>query len=166
MSLNQAYLFYIFLLTGILVGILFDIFRILRKSFKHSDFITLLQDIVFVIIMSVLIIYTVFKFNNGEIRSYVIIGLAAGIIIYFTIFSKIFIKVNVTIINFLKVALKFILNIFLFPFKLIFNLIKKIVFKPVAFIFINLRKTLENILKKMSKNKIKSVISYKKSKKN
>ena len=44
---NQAYAFLIFILNGLIVGILFDVFRILRKAFKTSDFITYIQDIIF-----------------------------------------------------------------------------------------------------------------------
>ena len=37
---NQAYLFLIFSLNGFIIGVLFDFFRILRKSFKTKDIIT------------------------------------------------------------------------------------------------------------------------------
>lgn len=47
MVYNQGILFIIFTLDGILIGILFDIFRILRKSFKTDDFITYIEDILF-----------------------------------------------------------------------------------------------------------------------
>ena len=36
---NQGYLFIIFTIDGVLIGILFDLFRILRKSFKTNDFV-------------------------------------------------------------------------------------------------------------------------------
>ena len=45
MASNQAYLFLIFTINGILIGFLFDIFRILRKSFKTNDLITYIEDI-------------------------------------------------------------------------------------------------------------------------
>ena len=35
---NQAYLFVVFTLTGIILGIIFDFFRVLRKTFKTVDF--------------------------------------------------------------------------------------------------------------------------------
>ena len=44
---NQGYLFLIFTLDGLIIGILFDIFRILRKSFKTKDIVTYVQDILF-----------------------------------------------------------------------------------------------------------------------
>ena len=47
---NQAYSFIIFILNGLIIGLIFDIFRIFRKSFKTPDFITYLQDFIFWII--------------------------------------------------------------------------------------------------------------------
>ncbi len=47
MITNQAYLFLVFVINGFIIGFIFDFFRILRKSFKTSDFITYLEDICF-----------------------------------------------------------------------------------------------------------------------
>ena len=154
MSINQAYLFYIFLLTGILIGLVFDIFRILRKSFKTSDFITILQDILFFLFSSFLITYSLYKFNNGEVRSFVIVGLLSGIIIYFLTFSKVFIKINIKIIEKIKKIVKLTINIILYPFRLIFIFFKKTFFKPVCFILINLHKKI-NFKTKFAQNKKK-----------
>lgn len=55
------------------------------------------------------------------------------------LFSKIFIKVNLYIINFVKVIISFA---FLNPFKFIIRLFKRIIFKPITFLFINIRKIL------------------------
>ncbi len=64
---NQAYAFIVFILNGFLIGLLFDIFRIFRKSFKTPDFITYLEDFIFWIITGLLLLYSIFKFNNGEL---------------------------------------------------------------------------------------------------
>ena len=40
MAQEQAYLFLVFSLTGVAIGILFDFFRVLRKTFKTADIIT------------------------------------------------------------------------------------------------------------------------------
>ena len=63
---NQAYTFIIFVLNGFIIGIFFDIFRILRKSFKTPDVITYMQDIAFWILSGLIILYSIFKFNSGE----------------------------------------------------------------------------------------------------
>ena len=57
---NQVYTFFIFILNGLLIGILFDTFRILRKSFKFSNIITNLQDIIFWILSGLILIYSIF----------------------------------------------------------------------------------------------------------
>lgn len=139
---NQAYIFFIFILNGFLIGLLFDIFRILRKSFKTSDFITILQDILFWILTGVIILYSIFKFNNGELRGYIFIGILIGAIIYLLLFSKLFISVNVFIINILK---KIVYYILILPIKTIFKFLRRIILRPISFIFINLQKTLSKI---------------------
>ena len=99
---NQLFCLLIFILTGLVIGILFDIFRILRKSFKTTDFITYLEDIIFWILTGCIMLFSIFIFNNGEIRSYVFIGIAIGIISYMLIISRFFVKISVSIIKFIK----------------------------------------------------------------
>ena len=79
---NQAYTFIIFVLNGFIIGILFDIFRILRKSFKTPDVITYMQDIAFWILSGLIILYSIFKFNSGELRLFIFIGVLLGIWAY------------------------------------------------------------------------------------
>lgn len=157
-SLNQLYVFAMFLLTGGIIGILFDIFRILRKSFKTSDFITYIEDIIFWILSGIILIYSIFVFNNGELRIYIFIGLLLGLSIYLLLLSKYFIKINVAIVLAIKSFITSILHIFIFPFRLL----RKMLFKPISFIFINLRKKTKSIIINVSK-KIKNV--FKQSKK-
>ena len=82
---TQAYAFLIFVLNGILIGILFDIFRIFRKSFKTLDIVTYIEDCMFWIISGLLLLYSIFKFNNGEIRLYILIGVILGVSLYMLI---------------------------------------------------------------------------------
>ena len=71
MVTNQAYLFCIFIINGIIIGILFDFFRILRKTFKTSDLITYIEDSLFWILTGIIILYSIFVFNSGEIRFFI-----------------------------------------------------------------------------------------------
>lgn len=74
-TINQAYLFLIFIANGFLIGIVFDIFRILRKSFETSNFVTYIEDILFWIISALIVMYSLFVFNNGQFRAYIFIGI-------------------------------------------------------------------------------------------
>ena len=155
MSQNQAYLFYVFLLTGILIGLLFDIFRILRKSFKFSDLSTIFQDFIFCLITCIIVLYTVFKFNNGIVRSYVLFGICTGLILYLLLFSKIFVTANVKILIFIKRICNVFFKIIISPIKFVIKFIKRLTFKPISFIIINVKKMTKNTIKKRKKDRIK-----------
>lgn len=129
--LNQLYIFLIYCLSGVIIGIIFDVFRILRKTFKTPDFVTYLQDIAFWILTGLFLIFIIFKFNNGEMRSYIFIGLGFGIVIYMLLFSKFFIKVNVLILKYVKLIIAKILIIITYPFKILMKIFDFIILKPI-----------------------------------
>ena len=89
MAQNQAYLFIVFSLTGVIIGLLFDFFIILRRSFKTSNIITYFEDVLFWILTGVLILYNIWYFNNGEIRIYMFLGIIMGGLIYMLTLSNI-----------------------------------------------------------------------------
>ena len=124
MYLGQLYTFLIFILTGFIIGILFDVFRILRRSFKTLDFITYIQDIAFWILAGAILLYSIFKFNNGELRGYIFVGIILGVILYLLILSKYFLKVSVKIIEYIK-------NIIGYPIKKVANFINKCLITPL-----------------------------------
>ena len=111
MVTNQSYLFLIFTLNGIIIGLLFDFFRILRISFKTPNFITYIEDILFWILTGILILYSIFTFNNGEIRLYIFLGIIIGIVLYILLISSFIIKSNVFVIKALKNITRNIINI-------------------------------------------------------
>ena len=149
MVTNQAYLFLIFIINGIIIGILFDFFRILRKSFKTSDIITYFEDLLFWILTGIIILYSIFTFNNGEIRLFIFLAITIGVIAYMLLFSFYVIKVNVLIIKFFKKMIIKIFNFLSTPCKFIYKFTKKIFFTPVYFIIINIRKNSTNLFKKV-----------------
>ena len=139
--ISQIYLFIMFILNGGIIGILFDIFRILRKSFKTSDFITSIQDILFCVATGIFLIYSIFIFNNGEIRLYVITGLLIGLLLYMLLLSKHIIKISINIIILLKRIFPFIIHIISVPIKIIISILKK----PCTILFVIIKQTLIKI---------------------
>lgn len=148
MVTNQAYLFLIFAINGIIIGLLFDFFRISRKVFNTNDVTTYIEDILFWILAGAIILYSIFVFNNGELRLYMFLGIILGAFIYLLFISSYIIKINIKIIN----VLKKVFGIVIIPFKYIYKLLHKIFFKPVTFLFINIRKSSTNFATKMYKN--------------
>ena len=141
MVLTQIKTLIYFILTGISIGILFDIFRIMRKSFKTLDFITYIQDFLFWILTGLILIVSIFIFNNGDLRGYIFIGILFGIFIYMLLLSNIFIKFFITIIECMK-------KIVGFPIKIMMKFLKKCIINPM-------NKFLCKIYAKISKIKIK-----------
>lgn len=163
---NQANLFLIFTIEGVIIGLIFDIFRILRKSFKTGDVITYIQDILFWIITGVLILYSIFIFNYGEIRLFMFVGILLGTMIYMLSISRYVIKISVTVIEFLKKIILFIFKIVNFPFKFIYKTFKKIFTKPILFCIINTKNIIRQIkIKILKKNTINFKIFAKNAKK-
>lgn len=148
MVINQLYLFLIFITNGIVVGLLFDIFRILRKSFKTPNLITYIEDILFWILTGISIVFCMYKFSYGSLRLFMFLGLGFGIIIYMLTFSKIIIKILVFIITFLKNIIIKIIHIFLKPFEFIYKIFYKLLSKPIS-------KISRKVTVKIEKEKIK-----------
>lgn len=165
MVINQTSLFLIFIVNGILIGLLFDFFRVLRKSFRTSDIVTYIEDILFWILTGFIILYSIFIFNNGEIRLFLFLGIILGIILYLLFVSSYIIKISVFIINFLKKILSSTSRILLKPINLLLKLFKRIFFKPVSFLIINCRKFSTNSIKKIYNN-FKNINKVKKVAKN
>ena len=110
----QLYNFFIFIILGIIISFIFDIFRILRKKFKTSNFITYIEDILFWVISGFLIILAIFKFNDGELRAYLFIG------IFLKLVNNIFLKILTPV----KLLLDFILSLSKKIFVFITNCLK------------------------------------------
>ena len=161
MITNQAFLFLVFVVIGLIIGLLFDVFRILRISFKTKDFVTYIEDILFWIITGILVLYSIFIFNNGEIRLFIFIGIAIGVILYIMLFSSLIIKYSVYIINFIKKVVRVVLKIIVIPIKCLIKVFKKVFFKPISFVTINIRKIIDKLINKM---KIPNLIRQKNAK--
>lgn len=129
MATNQLGLFIIYFFSGIMICIVFDFFRSLRKSIKTSNIVTYIEDVLFWIITGIFIIFLISKYSYGELRLYIPIGMIVGGTLYYLTISRYLVKSIVSIITFNK---KIIL--FLIAFTL------KFLGKPINFFIINLKK--------------------------
>ncbi len=117
---NQAYLFLVFSLTGVAIGVLFDFFRILRRTIKTANIITYIEDILFWVLTGILILYNIWYFNNGEIRIYMFLGIILGVLIYMSTLSNIVVKLFTRILG-------IIIKVLELPFKTIIAVFRKII---------------------------------------
>lgn len=147
MTLSQLQLFIIFSINGIIIGIIFDTFRIIRKSFKHKYIVICIQDALFWILSGFLLIYSTFVFNDGEFRAFMIFATIIGYILYLFTLSKLFIRIGVKIIKLLK-------KLIIITFKMALTPIKKLLLKPCTFLVINVKKSFKSLKRKCQKSKI------------
>ncbi len=87
-NFSQEQIFIFFFIIGIIIGLIFDIFKVLRKSFKTPDIITFIEDLIFIIVSGILTICGIIKLNRGEVRFFLFLGIFFGIIIYILTISN------------------------------------------------------------------------------
>ena len=83
LSYTQGQLFIFFFIIGMCIGIIYDIFRVIRKNFKTKDFVTQIEDVIFLIFCGALTLISIIELNNGEVRFYLFIAIFLGILLYF-----------------------------------------------------------------------------------
>ena len=149
MVFEQAGVFAIFTLNGIIIGLLFDFFRIIRKSFKITDVGTYMQDISFWILAGIIFLYSMCRFCNEELRWYMIFGVLIGGGIYIITISRYIVSFSVKFVNISK---KIFIIIF-YPFNLLFKLTKKIIIRPFKKIFNKLLEKTKKFVKKMKQKR-------------
>ena len=165
MAINQAYLFLIFTSNGVFIGLLFDFFRILRKSFKTINIITYIEDILFWILTGISIIFCMYKFSGGSLRLFMFLGLCFGIILYMLTLSKIIIKTFVFIITSVRKITGKIIKIIIAPLKFIYNIIDKIIVRPIYLFYIKTKTFSTKKLQKINYN-LKNIKKFEKNVKN
>lgn len=145
----QIRIFLIFISIGGIIGLLFDFFKSIRKSFKTPDIITYVEDFFFWILAGVILIYSIIIFNEGQIRGYVFFGIFIGSLLYSLTISKLSVIIFTSVIKILKIIFNTSIKILVFP----------IIFfkKPIIVISLNLKKILTNFkernIKKLNKSK-------------
>ena len=113
---NQAYVFLISILVGGVLAIIFDFFRLLRRKGNTKNYIVYIQDILYWLIVTFIIIMSAFLTNDGELRGYMFIGYILGAIIYVVTLSPYIMKITNRILDFIESIFKnfynFLIKIF------------------------------------------------------
>ena len=117
---SQEEIFLLFFIIGIIIGLIFDFFKVLRKSFKTTDIITFVEDLLFLCISGGLVVFSIIKLNGGEVRFYLFLGIFFGVLIYSLTISNLYViilckkvfiffnKILFTILKTCKNVLKYI----------------------------------------------------------
>ena len=104
-NFSQEQIFIFFFIIGIIIGILFDIFKVLRKTFKTSDFVTFIEDLIFLFLSGNLIISGILKLNSGEVRFFLFLGIFFGILSYILTISNLCVIILYTFVLTIRLLL-------------------------------------------------------------
>jgi len=78
----QSYVFLYSVYGGILIGILYDIYRVIKGGKKSEKLIISLWDALFLLSVFSVMIWAIFSSSYGGIRVYVLIGFVVGFYLY------------------------------------------------------------------------------------
>ncbi|WP_455539788.1 spore cortex biosynthesis protein YabQ [Terrisporobacter sp.] len=99
-------IFYLTLYGGIAIGLLFDFYRVLRLNFKIVRKISLVFDIIFWFLITIIVFTTVNLLERFNLRYYHFVALFLGFILYYNTISKYILIVLNKIISFITSLFK------------------------------------------------------------
>jgi spore cortex biosynthesis protein YabQ len=112
---TQTLLFLKAVEIGVLMGMLYDLLRILRKIIWHPNTLVQLEDFLYWISCACFSFLLLYKYNYSEIRPYVFLGMLSGAVFYFATFSVVFMKVATWAIDCVKRFLRYVIHILSIP---------------------------------------------------
>lgn len=124
-SINQQFGLIIFsLVSGIITGVLFDLYRLIRGFNNSNKIITFIEDTLFWIFTSVVVFAFLLYTNYAYIGMYVYLWIGIGIYLYMKLISRFFISSQYKLFKFLGRVFRVTRNSILYPFEAIIYLIK------------------------------------------
>lgn len=99
-------IFYLTLYGGIVIGLLFDLYRALRLNFKIVKKISFLFDAIFWLLITIVIFTTINLLERFDLRYYHFVALFLGFILYYNTISKYILTVFNKLISFITCLFK------------------------------------------------------------
>lgn len=97
---------------GSLFGIMFDTYQRFLNRPKRKQWIVFFNDLLFWMIQALLIFYTLFLVNNGELRFYIFIALLCGFAAYQSMLKGIYLRLLELLIDMVIIVYRFMRKTF------------------------------------------------------
>lgn len=107
------------ILSGFLVGIMYDTYRIIKGTGRSKKVLIAISDILFWILQALVVFLFLMLTNNGDLRYYTFIGILLGLFTYFKLLTRIIQTILIRILLLISKLFSIIKNIVLLPIKLI-----------------------------------------------
>lgn len=112
----EVFIFFQACLLGVLLGALYDGFRILRLAFPNGKVLIFFEDILYFFVVTVASFSFVLLYSGGVLRAFMLFGELLGAILYFFTVSLVVMKAAGWIIRIVKCVLRFLYRLFIRPF--------------------------------------------------
>lgn len=94
---EQTHVFLMCIGFGFVLGIFYDLVRLIRKTFFPLKKALIIQDILYCVISTFAVFCFLLCINNGEARFFTFLGLAFGWVIYYFTFGVLVVRVADTL---------------------------------------------------------------------
>ena len=81
-TIDQTYIFMATVYGGLIAGIIYDVYRSLRRVLHAGKIVTAIFDILFSLCALAIAAGVLYTVNKGELRAYTFLGFALGFAIY------------------------------------------------------------------------------------
>lgn len=122
--IDQVKLIIFSLLSGIITGLFFDIYRLIRGFENPKKILTIIQDLLFWTLTSIVVFIFLMYTNEGYINFYVYVCLIIGVYLYLKLLSRVFIKLQYKSLKFNGKLFRVTRNVILYPANLLFYKLK------------------------------------------
>ncbi len=113
---NQAYVFLATVYGGLVIGLFFDIYRMIRRIFRPGKFLTGVMDLIFWVIIALFSFFILFYINDGQVRLYSFLGIGLGWGLYILSISQLVMWIFDLIYKWVSKFLAWIFKLVKWPF--------------------------------------------------
>ena len=121
---------------GVMMGVVFDLIRILRKIIKHPNFFVQIEDMLYWVACAFFGFYMLYICNYAAIRPFIFIGIILGALFYYLTFSIWFMKLATIVIDYIKKLIRKLIGYLLIPLRWII----KTLMWPLRYLVLKWRK--------------------------
>lgn len=114
---------------GFLLGVAYDLFRIVRLTVTRGRVAVFVMDVAYFLSAGVLVFLFMLAHNQGELRFYMLLGIALGFLIYYFTFGAFVLKWSNRLVRFLRRFLKAVWRIVSAPFRMIGRFARRLYIK-------------------------------------
>ncbi|MDI3477123.1 MAG: hypothetical protein PWQ59_648 [Thermoanaerobacterium sp.] len=120
---SQLYSFLVMLYGGMIIAILYDVYKVIRIILKPNRLATDIGDIIFWILGTIVFIFFLYISNYAEIRFYSFLGFLIGILLYNILLSPFVIKLLLLVYRIAKNIFIKAYKIVAYPFIAVYNML-------------------------------------------